>query len=117
MTAPRRLRREALCAATVTHAQTPLHHPLKWRPGRTDDNDIKQVLKNPSVPFQEGRSVDLATLASRGVAPYGPPVDVWAAGVLAYELVAGRPPFEVEDEAQTAALIMYSDGVKFPAGK
>ena len=49
-----------------------------------------QVLKNPSVPFQEGRSVDVATLAAKGVKPYGPPVDVWAAGVLAYELVCGR---------------------------
>jgi aurora kinase len=33
-------------------------------------------------------------------------VDVWAVGVLAYELVVGKPPFEVEDEAQTASLIM-----------
>lgn len=74
-------------------------------------------MKNPSVPFQEGRSVDLAMLMARGVMPYGPPVDVWAAGVLAYELVVGRPPFEVEDEAQTAALIMYSDNVKFPPAK
>lgn len=49
-----------------------------------------QVLKNPSVPFQEGKSVDVATLTNRGVKPYGPPVDVWAAGVLAYELVCGR---------------------------
>jgi serine/threonine protein kinase len=56
-------------------------------------------------------------LTSRSVAPYGPSVDVWAAGVLAYELVCGRPPFEVEDEAQTAALIMYSDSLKFPASK
>jgi serine/threonine protein kinase len=76
-----------------------------------------QVLRNPSVPFQEGRSVDAAMLSSRGVAPYGPPVDVWAAGVLAYELVVGRPPFEVEDEAQTAALIMYSDELRFPPSK
>jgi aurora kinase len=76
-----------------------------------------QVLKNPSVPFQEGRTVDLATLTARGVKPYGPPVDVWAAGVLAYELVCGRPPFEVDDEAQTAALIMYGDNIKFPPNR
>jgi hypothetical protein len=42
------------------------------------------------VPFQESKNVDAATLAQRGVKPYGPPVDVWAAGVLAYELVCGR---------------------------
>ncbi len=42
-------------------------------------------------------------------------VDVWAVGVLAYELVVGKPPFEVEDEAQTASLIMYSNDIRFPA--
>lgn len=61
--------------------------------------------------------MDISMLAARGVTPYGPSVDVWAAGVLAYELVCGRPPFEVEDEAQTAALIMYSDNIKFPPSK
>jgi serine/threonine protein kinase len=30
---------------------------------------------------------------------------------------ARRPPFEVEDEAQTAALIMYSDAIKFPPNR
>lgn len=83
----------------------------------TLDYMAPEVLKNPSVPFQEGRNVDLATLTSRGVKPYGTGVDVWAAGVLAYELCCGRPPFEVEDETQTAALIMYSDNIRFPMNK
>lgn len=50
-----------------------------------------QVLKNPSVPFQEGTNVTLESLTSRGIKPYGPAVDVWAAGVLAYELVRCPP--------------------------
>jgi aurora kinase len=32
-------------------------------------------------------------------------------------LLCCRPPFEVEDEAQTAALIMYSDAIKFPPNR
>ena len=44
-----------------------------------------------------------------------PQVDIWAVGVLAYELVCGKPPFEVEDEAQTASLIMYSNTIRLPS--
>ena len=42
-------------------------------------------------------------------------VDVWAAGVLAYELVVGRAPFEVKDESQTASMIMFSNNIHFPS--
>ena len=38
---------------------------------------------------------------------YGSACDVWAMGVLAVELVAGRPPFERESRADTYECIMY----------
>ena len=41
-------------------------------------------------------------------------VDVWASGILAYELVVGRPPFEVNDEVQTATMIMFSNNIVYP---
>lgn len=40
--------------------------------------------------------------------------DVWACGVLAYELLVGRPPFEVADEAETRKKIMFETTIKFP---
>lgn len=42
-------------------------------------------------------------------------MDCWATGVLAYELVVGRPPFEVKDEAKTAAAIMHKNDFPLPA--
>lgn len=54
----------------------------------------------------------------RGLAPhqighYGCKVDVWAVGILAYELICGRPPFEVEDVKQTEQRIKFAE-VDFP---
>lgn len=46
---------------------------------------------------------------------YDEKVDVWAIGVLAYELMVGRPPFEVEDEKETAMRIMQDNNIFFPA--
>ena len=38
---------------------------------------------------------------------YTEAVDAWAVGVLAYELLVGRPPFEKESRDETYALIMH----------
>ncbi len=60
--------------------------------------------------------MDLPTLEAKGIKPFTAAVDVWAAGVLAYELVCGRPPFEVEDEVKTVTRIIYSNNIRFPSG-
>jgi serine/threonine protein kinase len=72
-----------------------------------------QVLVNPATSLQESPSVQLADLEAKGIRPFCCAVDVWATGVLAYELVGGRPPFEVEDEAKTVANIIYSNTIHF----
>ncbi|KAL6758105.1 kinase-like domain-containing protein [Haematococcus lacustris] len=64
--------------------------------------------------LQESSDVTLEQLQAKGIKPYDDKVDVWAVGVLAYEMVVGKPPFEVEDEAQTANLIMTSNAITFP---
>ena len=40
-------------------------------------------------------------------------VDVWGVGILAYELITGRPPFEEHNHAETCQRIIHSD-VVFP---
>jgi serine/threonine protein kinase len=73
------------------------------------------VLQNPATQLQESSTVDLETLKGKKIKPYTCAVDVWAAGVLAYELVCGRPPFEVEDEVKTVTRILYCNNISFPA--
>ena len=57
---------------------------------------------------------------SRGIRPedlpaYDEKVDIWAVGILAYELLVGRPPFEVEDMQETAELIKHARVEHFPS--
>ena len=57
-----------------------------------------QVLANQTSEALESPQMTRAELKLKGIRPYDEKVDVWATGILAYECVVGRPPFEVNDE-------------------
>lgn len=40
---------------------------------------------------------------------YGPSVDWWALGVLMYEMMAGQPPFEADNEDDLFDSILHDD--------
>ena len=70
---------------------------------------MTQVLAMPAPEdLAEGR------VRLQDISGYTEAVDIWGVGVLAYELMAGRPPFEVSDAQGTADLIMHSQAEIFP---
>ena len=58
------------------------------------------------ISRQRGGDVSAAT-------PYGPAVDLWALGCVAYELLCGEPPFWSKDDSEQVRLILAHD-LAFP---
>lgn len=73
-----------------------------------------EVLLNPCTRLEE-KAATQAELDIRKIVPYTSKVDVWATGVLAYELLMGRPPFEVDNEAETVGRILQCEDIAFDA--
>ena len=67
-----------------------------------------------SLPTHDERIRLEAESQVKDVTYYDSKVDIWACGILAYELMVGRPPFEVEEERETALRIMYANDIEFP---
>lgn len=62
-----------------------------------DDNIQNKVFSN-GVWFQILQELE-----------YGPSVDWWALGVLLYEMLAGQPPFEADNEDDLFESILHDD--------
>lgn len=70
-----------------------------------------QVLSQPSAEEAEAQRLLTCELPT-----YSEKVDIWSVGVLVFELLSGKTPFEVDDISQTASNIMHNRRAPFPAG-
>eukprot|EP00803_Ostreobium_quekettii_P008055 evm.model.scf_1928.4 EVM.evm.TU.scf_1928.4 scf_1928:29495-30578(-) len=77
---------------------------------------VMDPCKEDAAAFQNPSDVEGGQrfAESNRVVCYDEKVDIWQLGVLVYELLAGRGPFEVEDPTLTAALILWANVRKFP---
>ncbi|XP_055375516.1 protein kinase C isoform X2 [Condylostylus longicornis] len=116
--------RAAFYAAEVTLALQFLHsHGVIYRDLKLDNILLDQEGHCKLADFgmcKEGIAGDVLTTTFCGtpdyIAPeilreqeYGASVDWWALGVLMYEMMAGQPPFEANDEEELFDSILHDD--------
>lgn len=63
----------------------------------------------PEVPGASSADCPSASLQILQELEYGPSVDWWALGVLMYEMMAGQPPFEADNEDDLFESILHDD--------
>ncbi len=84
-----------LIAAGAGHAPAGAHNNAVLWSLNICRSCLLQVLAVP-LPEHSSKGQRAASTAS-----YGCSVDVWAVGILTFELLTGKPPFEVEDPDET----------------
>ncbi|MET0284818.1 MAG: hypothetical protein ABW352_10120 [Polyangiales bacterium] len=102
---------EALHAEGIAHLDlTPAHVVLRVRNGSVQPVLVDYQLAGERVRPGCGNACYRAPELWSETAEQGAPVDVYALGCLAYELVTGRPLFHAHTEAQLASLHGGHDG-------
>jgi serine/threonine protein kinase len=86
----------------------------RWPAAGTLDYLAPEMLRNPSLEMEEGHAPP-EQLEAMAINPYGPSIDVWAVGIIAYELVTGTAPFTLcDDEEKTMRRILDWHDIGFP---
>jgi len=73
------------------------------------NSGTQQLLTVHALLQMIGDSTSDLKASTSGRNEYGSGVDVWAAAVLAYELMLGGPPFEADTKAKTYNRILTED--------
>ena len=77
--------------------------------GRSSCAPCPHVLQAPEVLYCPIKATPDAFKTDPTARHYNVSADVWATGVLAYELLVGQPPFKCRDMQSTAMAIVHNE--------
>jgi len=105
-----RLKAEEQCVLCVSSNDQPADSPPS--PLTRTDYMSPEVVSLPTA--DERKKMEQAGKPVPEAPVYTEKVDIWAAGILAYELLIGKPPYEVQNEVETRKRIMQETTLTFP---
>eukprot|EP00826_Nyctotherus_ovalis_P048980 TRINITY_DN5843_c0_g1_i14.p1 TRINITY_DN5843_c0_g1~~TRINITY_DN5843_c0_g1_i14.p1 ORF type:complete len:482 (-),score=166.20 TRINITY_DN5843_c0_g1_i14:125-1570(-) len=111
-----RIMRQVLSAVSYCHANNVVHRDLKPDNILLDSAGLSGIIKvidfGTAQIFRPGANITGRSGTSQYVAPevlknsYNSKCDVWSAGVLLYELLSGRPPFQGKNDDEIVSNVV-----------